>query len=412
MQKIWVINQHANTPNMPGHTRQFEIAKGLVEKGWSVYVFASDFNLSTRKFIYNKKKISSLQLINGINWHWLKVIPYYSNNWKRYLNIISFAIHLLIKLIYKSFLDKLFNKLPDLIFASSPQLPAAFIGLIISKIIKRPFVLEIRDLWPQVLIEQGGMDQSSFIIKILSILEKLLYKNADHVIVLAKGSKDFVKKRGAKNVTWLPNGPDLEIFKKQILPKEPEKFTFTKPFKIFYTGAHGEANALDIVIDAARLIRDLPIKIYLVGDGPEKKKLIRYSKGLENIIFKDPIPKKDIPKLLKNSHSILLTLKNIKLYSYGVSPNKLYDAYAIGRPVITNVNGDINDEVNINRIGITSNPSSYKSLASAIRQMFFTPRLKRIKMANRARLLAESLYSREKVIDKLNKILLENLDNL
>ena len=72
MQKIWVINQHANTPNMPGHTRQFEIAKGLVKKGWNVYVFASDFNLSTREFIYNKNKISSLQLINGINWHWLK----------------------------------------------------------------------------------------------------------------------------------------------------------------------------------------------------------------------------------------------------------------------------------------------------------------------------------------------------
>ena len=411
MQKIWVINQHANTPNMPGHTRQFEIAKGLVKKGWNVYVFASDFNLSTRKFIYNKNKISSLQLINGINWHWLKVIPYYSNNWKRYLNIISFSTHLLIKLIYKSILDKLFDKLPDLIFASSPQLPSAFVGLIISKIINRPFILEIRDLWPQVLIEQGGMDQSSFIIKILSILEKLLYQNADHVIVLAKGSVDFVKKRGAKHVTWLPNGPDLEIFKKQSLPKEPEKFTFIEPFKIFYTGAHGEANALDIVIDAARLIRDLPIKIYLVGDGPEKKKLIKYSKGLENIIFKDPIPKNEIPKLLKNSHSILLTLKNIKLYSYGVSPNKLYDAYAIGRPVITNVNGDINDEVNINRIGITSNPNSYKSLASAIRQMFYTPRLKRIKMANRARLLAESLYSREKIVNKLNKILLENLTN-
>ena len=133
-----------------------------------------------------------------------KVIPYYSNNWKRYLNIISFSTHLLIKLIYKSILDKLFDKLPDLIFASSPQLPSAFVGLIISKIINRPFILEIRDLWPQVLIEQGGMDQSSFIIKILSILEKLLYQNADHVIVLAKGSVDFVKKEAQNMLLGFP----------------------------------------------------------------------------------------------------------------------------------------------------------------------------------------------------------------
>ena len=118
------------------------------------------------------------------------------------------------KLNFKNFISVIFRKLPDIIFASSPQLPAAFVGLIISKLINKPFILEVRDLWPQVLIEQGGISPSSPLIKLLLFIEKILYKNASlYVIVLAKGVKNFVKSKGAKNIIWLPNGPDLNILK-------------------------------------------------------------------------------------------------------------------------------------------------------------------------------------------------------
>ena len=151
MKNIWIINQYANTKNMPGHTRQYEIAKGLVTRGWETHVFASDFNLSSRKFFYLKKFQSCLrQKVDGINWLWLRVYPYKINDINRYINILSFTIHIFIRLVVKS----IYEKSPDIIFASSPQLPAAFICLIIAKILRKPFVIEIRDLWPQVLIEQ------------------------------------------------------------------------------------------------------------------------------------------------------------------------------------------------------------------------------------------------------------------
>ena len=120
--------------------------------------------------------------------------------------------------------SEIHKKLPDIIFASSPQLPSALVGLIISKLINKPFILEVRDLWPQVLIEQGGKSPSSLLIKLLTIIEKILYKNASYVIVLAKGAKKFVKRKGARNVNWLPNGPDLNIFQDKNIPKEPKKF--------------------------------------------------------------------------------------------------------------------------------------------------------------------------------------------
>ncbi len=404
MASIWMINQHANTPEMPGHTRQFELAKGLVEKGWVIEIFSSDFNLSKRKFFRLKNfQISKKETIDGIIWNWLRVFPYKTNNWKRYINILSFSVHIFIKLFIKGFSNfKVYNH-PDIIFASSPQLPAALIGLIISKIFNKPFVVEIRDLWPQVLIDQGGKNQKDLIVKTLLMMEKFVYKNSINVIVLAKGSKEFVTNRGAKNVTWLPNGPDLEQFKSKPIPKNI-KYKASSPFKIFYTGSHGEANALHIVIDAARLIQDWPIEIVLLGDGPEKSNLIKYAKDLKNVSFRDPISKKNIPFVLEEADAILLTLKKVKLFEYGVSPNKLYDAYAISRPVITNVPGDINNEVENYKLGTTALPDNPEDLASAIKKLFMTPLSEREKMAKRARKLAELNYSRAIIINKYNKI--------
>ena len=408
MPKIWIINQHANTPNMPGHTRQYEIANGLSKKDWNIELFASDYNISNRKFFFLKKnQISISQKTKKIIWHWLYAYPYKKNNWKRYLNIFSFSFHLFWRLGFKIVKYKFTKEIPDIILASSPQLPAAFVGFIFAKLIKKPFVIEIRDLWPQVLIEQGGKNEKNLLIKLLIFMEKIIYKNASCVIVLAKGSITFVEKRGAKNVVWLPNGPDLKIFRQKKYPQEPKKFSFEYPFKIFYTGAHGEANALNVIIDAARLLINLPIQIIFVGDGPEKHKLIQYSNGLKNISFQDSVPKKDIPDLLKDAHAIILTLRGLKLFSYGVSPNKLYDAYAIGRPVITNVPGDINDEVNDNRLGFTSKSDNPRELSEAIRKLFFTGRSERILMSHRARKLAETIYSREKIIKKYDFLLNE-----
>tara|TARA_B100000886_G_scaffold296523_1_gene223783 strand:+ start:40089 stop:41327 length:1239 start_codon:yes stop_codon:yes gene_type:complete len=406
MSSIWIINQHANTLEMPGHTRQYEIAEGLYKKGWEIDIFSSDFNLSKRKFYYLRVlDLSRSEKIAGINWHWLKVFPYRKNNWRRYINIFSFSIHVFFKLLIGIPHHYLYQKSPQIILASSPQLPAAFISLLVAKLFKKPFILEVRDLYPQVLIDQGGNKSSSFYIKFLTTMEKFLYRNSSHIIVLAKGSKKYVKEKGGLNISWLPNGPNLNQFKCEKIKKEPKKFTFSEPFKIYYTGAHGEANSLYTVIDAARLLEKLPILLILVGDGPEKNDLIKYSKGLRNVIFKDSMPKKKIPHLLKDANAILITLKNVKLFRYGVSPNKLYDAYALSKPVITNIVGDINNEVESNYLGVTAKPEDPEALAIAIKKLFMKTPEERKKMSQNGRKIAEKIYSREKIINSYNQIL-------
>ena len=156
---------------------------------------------------------------------------------------MSFCIHLglrifKLKIFFPNFISK-FTK-PDIILASSPQLPAAFICLLFSKIIKRPFIFEVRDLWPQVLIDQSNCNKNSFLIKVLDRIQRILYKKSDHVVVLSNGCIEYVKRKGAKNVTFLPNGPDLKIFKKIDPINKISKFDKQNPLKILYTGAHGD----------------------------------------------------------------------------------------------------------------------------------------------------------------------------
>jgi glycosyltransferase involved in cell wall biosynthesis len=311
-------------------------------------------------------------------------------------------VHLALRLGPTALFGRLIGRAPDVILASSPQLPAAFICLWIARLMGIPFVLEVRDLWPQVLIDHGGKSPKSPMVRVLRWMECQLYRNANVVVVLAQGAEKYVRQRGACFTSWLPNGPDLELFVPQPLP--PDRSTFT----VLYAGAHGFLNDLENVIEAARLLEhsNSCIRFEFIGDGPEKKALIQSGKGLKSLVFNDPVSKNDIPACMARADAILLSLRDIPLFRYGVSPNKLYDAYAIGRPVITTVPGSINKEVEIHKLGVTAEPGSPSSLADAIHRLAQTPRKEREAMASRATELAQSTYSRQRINAEYNSLLL------
>lgn len=405
MPRLWLVNQFANTPDLPGHTRQYEVAVGLVQEGWAVDLFASDFNLTQRR--YRRLRFPRLwanERPAGIHWSWLWVWPYKGNDWKRQLNMASFCAHLLLRLLPVGFLARITGGGPDLILASSPQLPAAWTCFWIARALGVPFVLEIRDLWPQVLIDQGGKSPRSAIVRLLALMERQLYCGAHTVVVLAKGAETYVRERGARHTTWLPNGPDLDQFQLQPLTTDISVFT------VLYAGAHGDANALDNVIEAARLLDQgyaSNIRFIFVGDGPEKQALIVQAEGLSNVRFEHPVPKAQIPALMAEADAILLSLRDVPLFRYGVSPNKLYDAYALGRPVITTVAGAVNQEVEEHHVGVTAAPGDPQALAKAIKMLASTPHDEREAMAQRARHLAETTYSRQRINARYNKLLRE-----
>lgn len=404
MPRLWLINQFANTPDLPGHTRQFEVAAGLVSYGWHVEVFASDFNLTQRR--YRRIRFPQLWCSErpaGIRWSWLWVSPYRFNNWKRQLNMLSFCLHLALRLGPAAVLGRLTGRAPHVILASSPQLPAAFTSLLIARLTGIPFVLEVRDLWPQVLMDQGGKSAKNPMVRLLSWMERQLYRNASIIVVLANGAETYVRDRGAHRTAWLPNGPDLDLFTPRPLPPEDSVFT------VLYAGAHGDANDLENVIAAARWLEQhqKPVRFRFVGDGPEKEALMHLASDLKSVSFEAPVPKANIPDLMAEADAILLSLKDVPLFRYGVSPNKLYDAYALGRPVITTVAGAINAEVDEHQLGVTAPPGDHKALGIAIQRLINTPLSERQAMAERAIHLARITYSRQRVNSEYNSLLRE-----
>lgn len=306
---------------------------------------------------------------------------------------------------FKIFKGILFRDLPDVIIASSPQLLASFCSLIIAKIIRRPFVFEVRDLWPQVLIDLGGYKEKSLFIKCLKLIESFLYIYSDCVIILSKGSYDYIKKKGAKKIFWLPNGPDLKKFSPTPYPKDSKQFSFNNPFLLIYAGAHGIANDLDNVLEAAKLIKEHPVEILLIGDGPTKKELIIKGRKLSNVKFMKPISKDLIPKIISSANAILISLKDIKLFEYGISPNKLYDGYALARPILSTAKGSVNDEINQYGTGLTANPGDPVELAEVIKKMYKLPFNERKMMGIKGRELAEKTYSRERIKIKYASII-------
>ncbi|HEY9634136.1 MAG TPA: glycosyltransferase family 4 protein [Coleofasciculaceae cyanobacterium] len=397
--RIWIVNQFANTPDVPGHTRQYELGQFLVQQGCQVSIFASDYNLGKRQYL--KLKFPQLWLqhnLKGLRWNWLYATPYQRNNWWRIVNMLSFCLTL--------FLTGLLQPKPALIIGSSPQILAAFTAWILAKLRGARFYFEVRDLWPQALIEIGGMSPDSLQVRLLAWVENLLYRHSDRVIVLAAGLVDHISKQGATHVSWLPNGPDVEQFK-VTLSAELAKARYQidpKRICLMYTGAHGKANSLETIIEAARLLdKSHPDKfqILLVGDGPEKSQLIEQAVNIKCLKFKQPIPKAEIPQLLKAADGLILTLKDIPLFRYSVSPNKLYDSYAAGKPVLVAVGGAVNQEVQEHRLGFSAKPEDAEGLAAAMIKLAQTPPDERDAMGQRGQALVRSTYSRIRVATQL-----------
>jgi glycosyltransferase involved in cell wall biosynthesis len=402
MPEIWIVNHYAISPDLPGGTRHFDFACELVKKGYRVKIFACDIILGKNKehAKLEEKESYSVENIKGVEFIWVRAATYERNNWRRAWNMLTFSYN-----CYKigcKFKDK-----PEVIIGSSPHPFAAFAAAKLAQKMKVRFFLELRDLWPQALIDIGKFNEYHPFIKLMRLLEKYLYKSANKIIVLAEGSIDYLKKEwevSEYKILYLPNGVHLDNFSckkdREILRKH---YNFGK-FTLIYTGAHGPSNALDTILKAAdRLEKNKEIEIVLVGDGIVKKKLIEQAREmrLNNVRFLRPIPKAEIPKILMAADAAIFTLKKTKVHSYAISPNKVFDYMAAQKPIICAVEGVIAKKVDKFRCGITVPAENDKLLAETIIKLKNTskPELRRMGKNGYKEILKN--YSRVKLAKKL-----------
>lgn len=403
MPNIWIINHYAIPPDLPGGTRHYDIGYELVKLGCRVKIFASDINLSTREHTKLKnREMYKAELINGVEFLWVHTSLYKQNDWRRAWNMLGFAFN---TIKYNGLQQK-----PDVVIGSSPHPFAALAAKRMASRYNARFFLELRDLWPQALVDMGGIGENHPGIKMMRVLERYLYRAAEKIIILAEGSADYLKKQGisSEKIFYLPNGVHMEHFSSgESRDALRRRYGFNK-FTLVYTGAHGPANSLDTILKAAaRLTGQDDIEFILVGDGPDKDQLIKKAGELRinNVRFLKPIPKADIPGLLKASDACIITLKNAEAFSYGVSPNKLFDYMASKKPVICAVGGAMAHLIKSTGAGIAVQPENDKSLAEAVVR-FKKYSMKELEdMGLRGYTAVEQNYSRQKLAQQLFNLL-------
>jgi len=305
---IWIFNHYAVGPNSSGGTRHFDLAKQLIKRGHQVTIFASSFNhqMLKEEHLANEQVKYKEMISEGVKFIWIKTVPYSRNNHRRVFNMMSYYFKVL-------------------------------------KVKKSIFIFEERDLWPQTLIDLGKMSNKNPIISILGRVEKFLFNKSQLIIVLFDKAIGYVESKGvSKNkVLYIPNGYELGRLDNTLeLPNNIiEEFEKLKQKKIaIYTGAHGQANNLDTILNSAKKIKTKNENIHfvLIGNGPEKKRLMQRveEENISNVTMMDPVKKELIPLILQKAHIGLLPLVNSPVFKWGISPNKLFDYMGTALPVI------------------------------------------------------------------------------
>lgn len=301
---------------------------------------------------------------------------------------------------------------PDVVLATHTPLPVGLAGIRLSGHFGVPFIFEVRDLWPQALINIGAL-RNPLVIWWLRRMERRIYRAADHIVALSPGMKAGVVSTGVApdRVTVIPNGCDLELFHPDLDGNpERERLHLGDRFVATYFGAMGRANGLDFVLDAARILLDRgesAIVIVLHGDGGERSRLQERARtlGLSNVVFSDPVPdKKQVARIVAASQ-VCLTIYASTDREATWSPNKMFDALAAGRPVLINVPGWLRESIEGNGCGRYVDPERPDTLADALAALARDSQSV-ARMGRAARALAEREFAREILAARLEKVLL------
>ena len=400
---VLYFHQHFSTPEGATGTRSYEMARELVARGHQVtMVCGSSAHGCTQ---LTEQPVSGIREgeVDGIRV--VEICLPYSNHdgfAKRTLTFLRYA--------FRS-IGIAWNTRYDLLFATSTPLTAALPGIAMRLFKPRkPFVFEVRDLWPE-LPRAMGVIRNPGVLAAMSVLEWLAYGCADACIGLSPGIVTGIERRssGKKEVAMIPNGCDLDLFHPREYRTPLDSRT---TFRAIFTGAHGIANGLDAVLDAAAVLKSRgrdDLEFVFVGDGRLKSHLLARAEreNLNNCRFLDPVSKTSLTRIMADCDAGLMILANVPAFYYGTSPNKFFDYVSAGLPVVNNYPGWLAELIDGHACGIAVPPDEPEALADALERLADSPRLRQ-SMGRNARRLAEQQFGRRTLASQFAAFL-ENL---
>ncbi|MBP2032463.1 glycosyltransferase involved in cell wall biosynthesis [Clostridium algifaecis] len=404
--KILFLTQYCPPEVGAPQNRIFEFAKRLKKFGHEVTVLTAMPNYPKGEIFdgYKGKKLM-IEEIEGIKVVRTSIYATKEKSFtKRLRNYLSFTFS-------SVFTGAKHVGNQDVVLTESPPLFLGWSGYVISKKLKAKFVFNISDLWPESAVKLGVL-HNKLLIKASTLLEEYCYRKADAVTGQTKGIVKNIVDRGfdEKKVHLITNGVDTEFFKKENRDDEFRKsIGIENKFAACYGGIHGLAQGLEVIINAAEILKDKEnIQFVFVGDGPEKKKLIDMvnNKGLKNVTFLPVQPKANMPRIIASMDASVIPLKKLDLFK-GALPSKMFEALSTELPIVLAVEGEAANLINEAKAGIVVEPENSKAMADAILKLAEDVELRRTLGSNGRNYVMKN-YSRDTITKKLEDIL-ENI---
>lgn len=405
--RILLINQAFVSPDEPGHTRHFEMAKFLQAHGHELVIVASDLNYQTGQRTVARTGVFAEQNFEGVRVLRSYIYPalHRSYVWR----IVSFF-----SFMFSSVWTALQVKDVDLVMGTTPPIFQAVSAWFVAWMRRKPFLLEVRDLWPEFGVSMGVL-RNPIVIASARWLERFLYARATHILVNSPAYKEYMIGKGVPEdkVTYIAYGTDVDMFNPEVDGSSIRaELGLQDKFVVLYAGALGQANDIDTILRAAeRLKDDDRICFVLFGDGKERTRLRSEAERmkLSNVIFAGVRPKKEMPQIVASADVCLAILQDIPMFRT-TYPNKVFDYMAAGRATVLVIDGVSRKLIEDSYGGAYVQPGDDKQLAETIRdlsknvdivkQMGLNAREYLVKHLDRCDKLNETLELLERLVGK------------
>lgn len=339
---IWLINHYAVPPQYYPLARQTYFAKNLMAMGHEVTIFAASTVHNSDKNLITDGQRYREETVDGVHYVYIKCMDYHGNGLKRIYNMCEFAWKL-------PGVCRKFPK-PDAIVATSMPPMSCAMGIRLARKYGCRGIAEIADLWPESIVAYGIAGPKNPAVVALRMLEKWIYKKSDAVIFTMEGAYDYIVEQGWEKeiprakVHYINNGVDLELFEynREHFITEDADLEDPHTFKIGYMGSIRKANNMGLLLDVAKEVHDPRVKFLLWGAGEELEMLRQRveEEHISNVVFKGRVEKKYVPYIISKTDLNYLDPFTREIARYGISPNKLFDYFGAGKPVLMGVDGD------------------------------------------------------------------------
>lgn len=374
--KIWFFSHYFFPEGNAPATRVHQLCRRWAEAGHDVTVITGVPNVPAGVVYDGYQNRVRLQVETIDRVRILRVWTYIAANQRLVRRVLNYA-----SFMCSAVLVAMFRPRPDVIIATSPQFFCGWAGAIAAWLKRRPFVLEVRDLWPESIVAVGAMKRGA-LLRSLEWLERRLYRAATHIVAVGEGYRRGLLERGVEStrITLIPNGVDANLYQ----PRAPDgeirsNYGLGGKLVCSYVGTIGMASGLDVVLRAARLLADSEdsrFAFLLVGDGADREKLERRvaEAGLAGIHFAGRQPKSQIPGFLSATDVCLVHLRKKPLFR-DVLPSKIFEALAMEKPVLLGVEGEAAALVERSGGGLCFEPENERELVAGLRRFADEPDL-------------------------------------